>query len=208
MLELNTVSKILAGATALLTHVDREINGIDARYSQCNGDILGLVGCQVSYWTIKSSDASRHTFSGSFTKVSTISDVHPSTIRQKATTRDPKTMNGLRRPHFDRDRSAITPIRGWIINPDKGPAIQTNEVLDLVNPSCRRYGVQSNQEYLALASNSSNMGDWFKGALTSHLRAPCEPVSHRSCQPLSIYKHSFVCSPATSRSVRTAIRPD
>jgi hypothetical protein len=42
MLELNTVSKVLAGAAALLTHVDREINGIDARYSQRNGDILGL----------------------------------------------------------------------------------------------------------------------------------------------------------------------
>lgn len=55
-------------------------------------------------------------------------------------------MNGLRRPHFDRDRSAITPIKGWIINPDKGPAIHTNEVLDLVNPSCRRYGVQSSQK--------------------------------------------------------------
>lgn len=77
----------------------------------------------------------KHTFSGSFSNMATISVVHPSTIRQKATTNDPKIINGLRRPHFDRDRSAITPINGWIIKPDKGPAIQTNETFDFVNPS-------------------------------------------------------------------------
>jgi hypothetical protein len=67
--------------------------------------------------------------------MATISAVQPSTIKQKATTNEPKIINGRRRPHFDRDRSAITPIKGWIINPDKGPAIQTNETLDFVKPS-------------------------------------------------------------------------
>lgn len=82
-----------------------------------------------------SSNKRIYTFSGSLTNNPTISEVHPRTSRQKATTNDPKTIKGLRRPHFDRDRSAITPIRGWMINPDNGPAIHTKEVLDFVKPS-------------------------------------------------------------------------
>lgn len=76
----------------------------------------------------------------------TISAVQPRTIKQKATTIEPKIINGLRRPHFDRDRSAITPIRGWMINPDSGPAIQTKETFDFVNPSWSKYGVQSGKQ--------------------------------------------------------------
>lgn len=73
----------------------------------------------------------------------TISDVQPNRIKHRATTNDPNIMNGRRRPYFDRDRSAITPINGWIIRPDRGPAIHTNDVRDFVRPSCSRYGVQS-----------------------------------------------------------------
>lgn len=34
-------------------------------------------------------------------------------------------------------------MMGCIINPDRGPAIQTSDVRDLVRPSASRYGVQS-----------------------------------------------------------------
>lgn len=83
------------------------------------------------------------TFSASSTKSPTISDVQPKTNKHPVTTIDPKSINGLRLPHLDRDRSAITPMSGWIMRPDNGPAIHTSDVRDLVKPSCRRYGVQS-----------------------------------------------------------------
>lgn len=85
-------------------------------------------------------------------------------------------MKGLRRPHFDRDRSAITPIRGWIINPDRGPAIHTNEVLDLVKPSCRRYGVQSNPDNRVSDNYPQSKGSIsYREVLTGHLSTPSKP---------------------------------
>lgn len=116
-------------------------------------------------------------------------------------------MNGLRRPHFDRERSAITPIRGWIIKPDKGPAIQTNEVFDFVNPSCRRYGVQSNQDEQALASNSIQHKRRFNRIPTGHLRAPCKPVLQRNCQPLNIHRRRSACVPSRNVSRCTHCNP-
>lgn len=73
----------------------------------------------------------------------TISRVKPSIRRLTATTTAPITMRGRRRPHFDLLSSAMTPTMGWTIRPDKGPAIQTREVLLLVSPRSSRYGVQS-----------------------------------------------------------------
>ena len=84
-----------------------------------------------------------NTFSASLTKTPTISVVHPSTNKHTVTINDPPIINGLRLPHLDRDLSAMTPMRGCITSPERGPAIQTSDVRDLVRPSWRRYGVQS-----------------------------------------------------------------
>jgi hypothetical protein len=93
-------------------------------------------------------------------------------------------MKGLRRPHFDRDRSAITPIRGWMINPDRGPAIHTNEVLDLVKPSCRRYGVQSNPDNRVSDKYPQSKGSIStREVLTGHLSTPSKPTPSIKCQP-------------------------
>lgn len=154
------------------------------------------------------------TFSGSFTKTLTISDVHPRTNRQRATTKDPKTMKGLRRPHFDRDRSAMTPMRGWMISPDSGPAIHTRDVLDFVRPSCRRYGVQSVPELNVISKHffygRSRMAD-----LTSHLSAPGKSTTSKSAlriiDALSTLGHfkpgNTHCKP-TKLNVNSAIRVD
>jgi len=72
--------------------------------------------------------------SSSDTKQSTISRVKPSTNMKKAESKAPNTMYGLRRPHFDLDSSAIAPTMGWTMRPDKGPAIHTRDVFDLVRP--------------------------------------------------------------------------
>lgn len=60
-----------------------------------------------------------------------------------ATTIPPPIINGLRLPYFDLELSASTPMTGPITSPDSGPAIHTSDVLLLVRPSCKRYGVQS-----------------------------------------------------------------
>lgn len=52
-------------------------------------------------------------------------------------------MNGLRLPYLDLELSASTPMTGPITSPDNGPAIHTSDVLLLVRPNCKRYGVQS-----------------------------------------------------------------
>ena len=140
------------------------------------------------------------TFSVSLTNKPTISDVHPNTRRQNATTTEPTTMNGLRRPHFDLDRSAMTPIKGWIISPDNGPAIHTNEVLDFVRPSCRRYGVQSDQRPKDNASVSSQNIDTQLNqgkVLTGHLCTPSKSIKRIGAQSAtnSLYRdrtRSFV----------------
>lgn len=80
----------------------------------------------------------KHTFSESCTNHPTTSDVQPNNNKQDATISAPPSINGLLRPHLDRDRSAITPMRGWIMRPDNGPAIQTRDVRDFVRPSWRR----------------------------------------------------------------------
>ncbi len=56
---------------------------------------------------------------------------------------DPTAIMGRLLPHFEVDSSAMTPIIGWTINPDSGPATQTSDVCDLDSPRERRYGVQS-----------------------------------------------------------------
>lgn len=81
--------------------------------------------------------------SGAETKEETISLVKPNVTRLQATMTEQMAMMGRRLPHFDVDSSATTPIIGWTIKPDKGPATQTSDVWPLVSPSDRRYGVQS-----------------------------------------------------------------
>lgn len=73
----------------------------------------------------------------------TISFVHPSVNRLAATIEDPTAMYGLLRPHLDVLESANAPTIGWTMRPDKGPAIQTNDVWLFVKPKFSRYGVQS-----------------------------------------------------------------
>ena len=75
---------------------------------------------------------------GSETKALTISLVKPRVSKLRATMTEPITMMGRLLPHFDVDSSAMTPIMGWTIKPDKGPATQTNDVCPLDSPSERR----------------------------------------------------------------------
>lgn len=56
---------------------------------------------------------------------------------------DPTAMYGLLRPHLDVLESASAPTIGCTMRPDKGPAIQTNDVWLLVKPRFSKYGVQS-----------------------------------------------------------------
>jgi hypothetical protein len=102
-------------------------------------------------------------------KCPTISLVQPSTIKHAATNRDPITITGRRLPYFDVDLSAITPTIGCIISPESGPAIQTRDVFDFVNPSCNRYGVQSipNQQLISFH---------YTQIPTGHLNSPSKPV--------------------------------
>lgn len=89
----------------------------------------------------------RLTVASSLIKRPTSSAVQPSVRRQATTTTEPPIMKGLRLPHFDLDRSAITPTIGWTIRPESGPAIHTRDVRLLLRPSWRRYGVQSSGRF-------------------------------------------------------------
>jgi len=80
--------------------------------------------------------------SGSKPKTLTIEDVHPSISKQQPTTQELTSMNGLRLPNLDVERSARAPMMGWIRRDDNGPAIQINDVRDFVRPRLSRYGVQ------------------------------------------------------------------
>lgn len=71
-----------------------------------------------------------------------MSSVNPRSRRNMADMMAPVIMNGLRRPHLEVDLSATVPTIGCTISPDNGPAIHTREVLLLVRPRERRYGVQ------------------------------------------------------------------
>ena len=73
----------------------------------------------------------------------TISFVNPSVSKLNATISAPPAMKGRRRPHFDVQESDMAPTMGCVKRPESGPAIQTSDVLDLVRPRLRRYGVQS-----------------------------------------------------------------
>ena len=75
--------------------------------------------------------------------IPTISLVEPKTNKARATTTVPTRMKGLLRPHLEVLSSAMTPTTGWTMRPDRGPAIQTADVLLLVRPRLSRYGVQS-----------------------------------------------------------------
>ena len=72
------------------------------------------------------------------TKEATISLVNPRARRANATIQDPTMMMGRLLPNLDLDSSAMTPIMGCTINPDKGPATQTSDVCPLVSPRDRR----------------------------------------------------------------------
>ncbi len=61
---------------------------------------------------------------------------------------EPMAMMGRLLPHFDVDWSATTPIIGWTIKPDTGPATQTSDVCPFDRPRDRRYGVQSVHAWL------------------------------------------------------------
>jgi hypothetical protein len=74
---------------------------------------------------------------------STISFVNPRVRRHNATMSEPRRIMGRLLPHFEVDSSAMTPMMGWTIKPDMGPATQTRDVWPLVRPSESRYGVQS-----------------------------------------------------------------
>lgn len=52
------------------------------------------------------------------------------------------SMNGLRLPNLDVERSARAPVTGCISRDDKGPAIQIKDVRALVKPRLSKYGVQ------------------------------------------------------------------
>ena len=52
---------------------------------------------------------------------------------------DPTSIIGLRLPYLLVEESARTPIIGCIVNPDKGPAIHTNESRDFVIPRDSKY---------------------------------------------------------------------
>lgn len=49
-----------------------------------------------------------------------------------------QTMNILRRPHLNLHRSDIIPTSGCTITPENGPAIHTNESVDLGSPKDKR----------------------------------------------------------------------
>lgn len=62
-----------------------------------------------------------------------------------ATMAVPATIKGRRLPQRDVLPSATTPTMGWTMSPERGPAIQTSEVLLFVRPRLSRYGVQSEE---------------------------------------------------------------
>jgi len=78
----------------------------------------------------------------SATKKLTMSPVNPRSSKNRADMIAPIIMKGLRLPHLDVDLSASVPTIGWTMSPERGPAIHTREVLLLVRPRERRYGVQ------------------------------------------------------------------
>ena len=49
-------------------------------------------------------------------------------------------MNGLRRPSLDLHPSERTPTRGWTINPERGPARKTTDIMLLLTPSESKNG--------------------------------------------------------------------
>ena len=105
-------------------------------------------------------------------KIPTISAVHPSTNKAKPTIMVPPIMNGLRRPHFDLELSASTPMTGCIMSPDNGPAIHTRDVWALLRPSWRRYGVPSASNMLAPLCRTFGESKCH----TCHLYAPGKPA--------------------------------
>jgi hypothetical protein len=109
----------------------------------------------------------------SWTTNPTISRVKPNIRRQAVTMTAPMTMRGRRRPHLDLLSSDMTPTMGWTMSPDRGPATQTRDVLLLVRPRLRRYGVQSEAYQL---SNWTKEMDWWDQGRTGHFNAPCEAI--------------------------------
>lgn len=115
------------------TCIDGEVYGVDTQNRQSNRarSLLHAVNRCSFFPRVPF----RLTVSGSDTKIPTISEVQPNTIKQSPTINEPPIMNGLLLPHLDLELSARTPTTGCIIRPDNGPAIHTRDVLLLVNPS-------------------------------------------------------------------------
>lgn len=128
------------------TDVDREIHRIYT--ADCDNNVPGW------FLVLRQQESCRQrltrTASGRGSNFSTISAVQPMTNRHTATARDPISMNGRRRPYFDRELSAMTPTNGCTINPERGPAIQTADIRLLERPKERRYGVPSSFELSAM----------------------------------------------------------
>ena len=118
-----------------------------------------------------------HTKCSPVIKQSTISAVHPRTISQKLTISEPQTMKGRRLPQREVDRSVMAPTIGTITRPERGPAIQTNDVFDLERPRRSRYGVQSGM-FSSLALDIVAEETLQRFARTSHFNSPCDPVEN------------------------------
>lgn len=71
----------------------------------------------------------------------TASGAHANVKRQRLIIAVPAAMKGLLRPHFDVQRSAVSPTSGWTIKPVIAPDIDTRASRDFGSPSSRRNGV-------------------------------------------------------------------
>lgn len=120
---------------------------------------------------------------------------------------DPTTMNGLRRPYFDRERSARTPTTGATKMPESGPASQTSDVLDLVSPRARRYGVQS-VECASANIFVSDLGGFppHRARRTRHFNPPSETICTISTSPANHPLLRATYEIPTRQSVKSAIR--
>lgn len=66
--------------------------------------------------------------------------LQPRVMTERLVRTQPPMMNGLRRPSLDLHPSERTPTRGWTINPERGPARKTTDIMLLLTPSESKNG--------------------------------------------------------------------
>lgn len=71
----------------------------------------------------------------------TISRTHDNARSDMIVAAAPVAMNGVRFPHFDLQLSLRIPTYGCTRAPERGPAIQTKAMIDLLRPNDNKYGV-------------------------------------------------------------------